>query len=98
MYSVILKGNQIDLEFTPDEEIVMHEEIHLSPHVYGVLDLIKKKEGHPEGEVVEKNGLFSILKYPGQEPYIVDCRDFKKICDLSEVQELRLSEPIPSIH
>lgn len=98
MYSITLKGNKTAVEFIADEKIAICDEIHFSPHTYGALDLIKIKEGDPAGEVVKKNGIFSLMKYPGQEPYIMDCRDYKKICDLSEVQELRLSEPIPSIH
>ncbi len=93
-YKLNLKGTEVDVEFSPDEKIVIVEEIHLSPYTYGVLDLIKKKEGIPAGEVIVTNGIFSLMKKRDQEAYIVDCRDYQKICNISEIQELKLSQPI----
>lgn len=91
-YKIILKGKEVPVEFSPDEKIVINEEIHLDPFKYGSLDLVLKKEGVPGGEVIIRNGIFSFMKHPDQEAYIVDCRDYQEICKISDIQELKASE------
>ena len=90
-YIIILKGQKVSVEFTPDEKIKLVEEIHLDFHLFGALDLVKKSENDPDGEVIVKKGIFSFMKNAGQEAYIVDCRDYKKICNITEIQEIRSS-------
>lgn len=95
-YLLLFKGQMVPVEFSPDDKIRIVEEIYLDMHKYGALDLVKKKEGDPNGEVVVKNGIFSLMKCRGEEAYITDCRDYKKICNITEIQELRSSPCIPA--
>lgn len=90
-YKITFNGQETTVEFTPDEKIQMFEEVHLEPYKYGALDLIKKDEENPDGKVIIQNGIFSFMKYPGKEAYIVDCRDYKKICNITEIKEIRRS-------
>jgi|GEM_PF-5026773 len=93
-YEIILNGQKIMIEFTPDEKIQLYEEVHLEPFKYGPLDLIKKDENIPNGKIITKNGIFSFIKYPGKEAYLVDCRDYQKICNITEIQEIKISKPM----
>jgi len=88
-FKVMINGKWIEFSYDPSE---VFKNIHLKFDEYGKLDLIKKKDGIPEGEVMNKNGVFSFIKLLSiKEPFIVDCRDYEKICNVSEIQELRSS-------
>jgi len=91
-FKVMINGKWIEFSYDPSE---VFKNIHLKSDEYGKLDLIKKKDGIPEGEVKIINGVFSFIKLQNtDEPFIVDHRDWEKICNVSEIQELRSSRSV----
>lgn len=81
-------------------------EIHLNPMSYGVFDVIGKRTNDSESEVLFKNAAISVInpggndfnliqgagiKVHGDEPYIVDCATYDKICSLKNLTELKSS-------
>ena len=85
-------------------------ELHLDPFKYGVFDIIGKKSDGEKNEVLFQNaavsfinpkgsdsvGLTAIITVQGEEPYVVDCATYEKICSIKNLNELKLSKPVKS--
>lgn len=78
-------------------------EIHLNPMDYGVFHVIGKKSENGESSVLFENaavsfinpagedihGITTIITVEGNEPYVVDCRTYEKICSMKDLIELK---------
>lgn len=95
--TVKINGKDVPYDFQGKHEI------HLNPFSYGVFDIIGKKTDDGSEEVLYKNAAVSFInptgeddngiqilaKTDGNEPYVVDCATYKKICTMKNLIELK---------
>ncbi len=89
-HSIVINGQQLPFKFYTDNFIT--QSLIMNPKEYGLLTVIKKKEGAPEGEVIATNVAITLTNEPyGGEKYVVGSKTYEKFCKFEELQELKTS-------
>ncbi len=100
--TIKINGNDVKYDFGGKYEL------HLDPFKYGTFDIIGKKTDDSHEEVLYKNAAVSFInpngddenlirvvtqiEHSNNEPYIVDCATYQKICTIKNIIELKSSK------